>query len=212
MKIFNFIVCIFAAFKFCGIATASMQNMPEPYCSIQILPFDDHGWFVNSSQIDEIMQERNIHNVIEIGAWLGMSTRYIASRLPADGKLYTIDTWAGSTTEDLHKSDMRLPYLYQLFLSNVIHANLTNRIVPIRMHSLEAAQALNIQADMLYLDGSHETEDVYQDIIAWNKHLKPNGLLCGDDWSWGSVRLGVNKAAAELNRNVRFDNNFWFFE
>jgi len=203
-RFFCFLMCI-SGFLF--------SDMPEPYRSINDLPFDEHGWFGNAQQLEGIIAAKSPKTVIEIGSWLGASTRFIASHLPKEGILYAIDTWRGSPTEPWHMQDPRLPYLYQLFLSNVKHANLTDKIIPIRMNSLEAATALNIKADLIYLDASHEKEDVINDIMYWSPHLNPNGTLCGDDyWTFGTVRDAVNHCASILNKKVSVIGNFWFFE
>jgi hypothetical protein len=135
--------------------------IPEPYCSITELPFDNQGWFSNQKQIEACIKKIKPKTVIEVGSWLGLSTRFIAERLPQKSKLYAVDTWRGSPGEELHMQDPRLPHLFQLFLSNVRHARLTDVIVPIRMDSLEASEELNVHADMIYIDASHETESVY---------------------------------------------------
>lgn len=187
-------------------------DIPEPYRSVKDLPFDGHGWFCNEKMLGYILQTKQPKKVIEVGSWLGLSTRFIAERIPRDGILYAIDTWKGSQNETVHLEDPRIHCLYQLFLSNVKHAGLTEKIVPIRMESLEAAEALNVQADLIYIDASHDTESVYKDIIAWSKHIKSDGMICGDDWSWESVRIGVGLAAQQLKRNVRSSENFWWFD
>lgn len=186
-------------------------EMPEPYASIKQLPFDPHGWFINAKPLDAILEQRKPKIVIEIGSWMGCSTRFIADKLPEGGKLYAIDTWAGSPGEEVHMSDPRLPYLYQQFLSNVIHAGLTNVIIPIRMNSVEASKALNIKADLIYLDGAHDTSSVIADILSWYPHLAEDGLLCGDDWGWPSVQAAVIQCSSKLNKKVVAVGNFWFF-
>lgn len=183
-------------------------NAVEPYDSIKLLPFDEHGWFGNSSFIQDIFVENEPIIAIEVGSWLGCSTRFIANLLPETGKLYAVDTWLGSN-EEAHLHDPRLSQLYHIFLSNVKHAGLEEKIIPIRMKSLEAAKALNIKADFIYIDASHETADVYQDILAWNDHLTQNGVICGDDWQWNSVRIAVEQAALKLNKMIFFQDNFW---
>jgi predicted O-methyltransferase YrrM len=77
------------------------------------------------------------------------------------------------------------------------------------MASLEAAQALNVQADLIYIDGAHDTESVYADIIAWYPHLAEGGVLCGDDWTWSTVILAVQMAARDLNLQIIANGNFW---
>jgi len=208
---------IFSIAKKCCIALALVSGaifadeMPEPYCSIKVLPFDGHGWFGNAPQLLNAMEDKQIETVIEVGSWLGSSTRFLADYVAQEGKVYAIDTWRGSD-EDIHKQDPRLAYLYQQFLSNVIHAGLTNVIIPCRMKSLEAASALQVQADLIYLDAAHDMLSVHNDIINWYPHLKPNGIMCGDDWTWPSVQDGVRAAAAKLNLTIAAEENFWRFE
>lgn len=187
-------------------------EMPEPYKSVNDLPFDGHGWFLNENYLAPIIYTNQPKTVIEIGSWLGCSTRFIASHMPEDGVLYAIDTWRGTSNEAVHMQDARLPYLYQLFLSNVKHAGLTHKIIPVRMDSIEASKALNVKADLIYLDGAHDAESVYNDIISWHPHLNENGVICGDDWAWASVQDGVKKAAEKLNKAVVGSDFFWRFQ
>lgn len=183
-------------------------NAIEPYDSIHILPFDGQGWFEIADDMDKCLKKKPM-TVIEVGSWLGYSSRFIAERLPQGGKLYCVDTWLGTTSEDLHQKDPRLPYLYQQFLSNVVHTGFTEIIVPIRMKSLEAAKALNVQADLIFLDGAHDEQSVFDDITAWLPHLKTNGVICGDDWTWPSVQKAVDKAAKKYGFKVYAKGNFW---
>lgn len=191
---------------------AQEDQIPEPYRSIVDLPFDAHGWFGHAELFKNIISNRPIKTVIEVGSWLGASTRFIANNLPKDGVVYAVDTWCGSPDEPEHMRDPRLPYLYQLFLSNVKHAGLTHKIIPVRMASLEAAKALNVQADMIYIDGAHDTVSVLNDILHWYLHLKPDGFMCGDDWLWESVRIAVIQGALHLGKNVQACNNLWWYE
>lgn len=186
-------------------------EIPEPYNSLQDLPFDGHGWFMNATQLESIIRSKSIKIVIEVGSWLGCSTRFIASSIDEGGKVYAVDTWLGSPNEPVHMQDPRLPYLYQQFLSNVKHSGLCHKIIPVRMNSLEASKALNVKADLIYIDAGHDTESVMLDILTWNDHLKENGVMCGDDWGWISVQNGVLKAASKLNKQVAADGNFWWF-
>lgn len=200
------IFTLFSIFFSCAYA-----EIPEPYNSIHTLPFDGHGWFldVNARHLKEFIQQINPKTVVEVGSWLGSSTRFIASNMQEQGILYAVDTWNGSVE---HEGDPRLSSLYQQFLSNVIHTGLTDKIIPVRMTSLEAAKALNIQADLIYLDGAHDTDSVREDILHWHPHLNEGGIFCGDDWGWQSVQVGVIQAAVKLGKGLYFDDNFWWLQ
>lgn len=186
------------------------KTISEPYRSAPDLPFDPHGWFYNHKQLEECLKNKPM-TIIEIGSWLGCSTRFIAQRLPPGGKLYAVDTWKGSLEEESHQNDPRLPLLYPLFLSNVKHAKLTELIIPMRMTSLEAAVKFHLKADLIYIDGAHDTRSVYQDIMAWYPLLAPGGILCGDDITWDTVRSAVELAAIVLEQTVTIQGNFWRF-
>lgn len=194
----------------CSLSTLNSE-MPEPYRSINLLPFDGHGWFASSNAIGlkNFIEEKNPKIAIEVGSWLGSSARFIASNLQEDGILYAVDTWLGSVE---HTNNFRVPTLYQQFLSNVIHKNLTHKIIPVRMTSLEAAEALAVNADLIYVDAAHDTDSVRQDVLAWYKHLNEGGVICGDDWGWASVQIGLIQAAVELNIGLYAFENFWWLE
>ncbi len=187
-------------------------EMPEPYASIHDLPFDGHGWFFNAEPLQKQIEQMHPKVIIEVGSWLGASTRFMAELLDDGGKLYAVDTWLGSSNESVHGQDSRLSFLYQQFLSNVKHAGLTDRIIPVRMDSIEASKALHVEADLIYLDAAHDTESVLADILAWYPHLKSGGMLCGDDWSWASVREAVFRGAEVLGKKIYYFGNFWAYE
>jgi predicted O-methyltransferase YrrM len=191
----------------CLLTRLTEAEIPEPYKSTRDLPFDPHGWFPNARQLAACFQEKPIAVVIEVGAWLGVSTRFLASSVQPGGKVYAVDTW--SPTEEVYMTDPRLPCLYQLFLSNVKHAQLTDTIVPVRMTSLEAAQALNVKADLIYIDAAHDTVSVREDILAWAPHLEEGGILCGDDWPYPPVQAAVKEAAKKLDRSIYSSERFW---
>lgn len=191
-------------------------NMPEPYRSIIPLQEDLHGWFAQGNQIylASFIKHYNPRVVVELGSWLGLSAIFMASHMQDGAILYAIDNWTAATDSAIQNNQSihsKLPTLYQQFLSNVIHHSLTEKIVPIRMDTLEAARSFNIKANLIYVDASHDEESVYQDIMHWWRHLDPiNGIMCGDDYAAESVRKGLTRAAQELNLQFRGEGNFWY--
>lgn len=192
----------------------SQADLPEPYNAVELLPPDPHGWYANAEQMERILNGTGIKTVVEVGSWLGKSTIHIASLLPEDGKVYAVDHWLGSAEHQPGEWAyyQALPYLYQQFLSNVIHAGMSHKIVPIRMDSLSAVheiQRLNVRVDMVYLDAGHDKASVYNDLRAWYPLVKGHGFICGDDWSWKSVREAVRVFAKQKKLKIRAENNFW---
>jgi len=200
-----------------GLVAASpdgMKRLPEPYRSLTLLPFDGHGWIEPPNQrgLAQLLTERDVAVAVELGSWLGRSTRWIAGHLPPDGRLYAVDTWAGSPEmRGARECEDRFPSLYQQFLSNIVHAGLASTVIPVRMTTEEAARALAVCPDLVYVDACHDEAAVYQDIMAWQGKLAPNGVLCGDDWRLEGVQRAVRRAAAALDKTVHCDDNFWWF-
>lgn len=207
------VMCCFSALL--GI---SQENLPPPYNTVNLLPFNPQGWFFNGKQLEAIIKNNPIKVVVEVGSWIGLSTRFIASALPEGGKVYAVDHWLGS---DVQQPGQRmynaalLPVAYEQFLSNVIHAGLTDKIIPIKMPSLEAAGYLSslnetVIPDLIYIDASHDTPSVYADLNAWYPYVQGHGILCGDDWHYfESVRIAVQQFAKEKELRIEAFGNFW---
>lgn len=209
-----FIVCIAAA-NAAEVNDVLPDPYPEVYERVTLMPFNNHGWYPHAQRFDHLIREHGIKNVIEVGSWLGCSTRHLASLIPADGKVLAVDHWEGSV-EHL-QMDVRdwLPTLYEQFLSNVIHAGLQDKIIPVRLASLEAAQKLQtipLKIDLVYIDGAHDYQSVYNDIVAWYPFIADDGIMTGDDWHYGDVKMAVDRFARENNLTVIGDNNFWMYQ
>jgi len=181
-------------------------SIPPPYEGIEVMPFNGAGFYSNSGAIESLFQVVKPKTVVEVGCWLGQSTMHIATLLPKGGKLYAVDHWLGSLEHQPGQSFWNpvLPTLYQQFLSNVIHAGLTDTIIPVRMSSLEASEFLKgLRPDLVYIDGSHDFESVYADLKAWYPFVAGHGVLCGDDWGYPDICNAVNKFAEENGLEVK---------
>lgn len=187
-------------------------NLPPPY-NIELLPYNAHGFYQNAVPMEEIINKYHVKTVIEVGSWLGTSTRHIAILLPADGKVYAVDHWKGSPEHQPGQTYWipQLDVLYEQFLSNVIHAGLHEKIVPIRMDSLQASRELvtKVQPDLIYIDASHEYEAVLADLRAWYPYVRKRGILCGDDWGWAGVIQAVTQFAKENRLKIETSGAFW---
>lgn len=203
---------LFFMYSIMSLSILLAASTPEPYCSLNVLPYNAHSFYSNAREIESLIAHKNnIKIVVEVGSWLGASTVHIASLLPEDGKLYAVDHWLGSAEHQPGQKEWipAMSYLYQQFLSNVVHKGLTNIIVPVRMSSLEASRTLKVKADLIYLDASHDTEAVHADLKAWFPLIKGHGVICGDDWTWPTVVVAVKRFAQENNLRIEAGGNFW---
>ena len=106
---------------------------------------------------------------------------------------------------DLSFFDGRLG-LYSKFLSNVIHAEVADYVVPIPIDSLNAAEilkTLRVKPQLIHLDGGHDYESVMADLRVWWPILAPGGIFIGDDYfadgMWPTVRKAFDDFFGPLN-------------
>ncbi len=192
--------------------------LPEPYNSVELLPFEPHGWYRWASIIEDWFKILKPKVVIEVGCWFGKSTRHMASLLEPGGVVYAVDHWLGSPEHQPGEIfwTPKLACLYEQFLSNVIHARLTDKIIPVRMASLEGSKYLaHIRPDFIYIDANHSYEAVYADIAAWFPLVKGHGVICGDDYLDGeglTIKRAVDQFAADNQLTVHNLGSFWYYE
>ena len=171
-------------------------------------PLDLQGWRSVHPFLDEAVQAFRPGVVVEIGAWKGASTLHLARTLAAhgvDGTVIAVDTWLGAVD---HWADPTLfaelatehgyPSLYRTFLANVLREGLADRVLPLPLDSVNAAELMRLRgvsADVIHLDAGHEEASVAADLRAWWPVLRPGGLLIADDYdSLGGRFPGVTRA------------------
>jgi predicted O-methyltransferase YrrM len=181
-------------------------ELPYPYNTLrEVLPFNPHTLYRNDVMIMHLVKEYDVSVIVELGSWLGASTRHFAMVLPPEGMVYAVDHWLGSAEHQIRDYKPLLSVLYQQFLSNTIHAGLTDKIIPIKMPTTEAAlwfKTLRIRPDLIYVDASHDEENVYRDLSDWYPLIKGHGVICGDDWDWKGVEKAVTRFAKQNNLQI----------
>jgi hypothetical protein len=209
---------------------SAMLHPTSPYQDFDAsaYPYDPQGWNGDSPLFARLVEELNPGLVIEVGSWKGMSAINLASKLAAqrgDAQLLCVDTWLGSFDWWLQPSlppltDMGLvngyPRLYYQFLANIVHAGLQDIVVPFPATSTIAARVLlarGIQADLVYIDASHEENDVYMDMAYYWHLLRPGGVMFGDDYR-AEYYPGVVRAVADFTaqhgvQHEVVDGQFW---
>lgn len=174
--------------------------------------YDPAGWGGTSEAFAEVISKHKPKFIVEVGSWKGSSAITMANILAAQGggKILCIDTWLGAIEFWENQDDPErfqslkckngFPQVYFSFLANICHAGHQNTIIPFPIHSSSGALWLmrqGLEPDMVYIDASHEEDDVYQDLMDFYHLLKRGGILLGDDWNWPGVRSAVEKFAGE---------------
>jgi hypothetical protein len=150
------------------------------------VPANPDGWFCGENRA--VLQRRiaDAYTVLEIGAWLGLSTRFLVDNSP--GTVITIDHWKGSSE---HKNMPELATLWETFCKNCWKYR--GRLIPAKTSSIDGMReihSLGISPDVIYIDASHEAELVAAD-LRLAIELWPKAHIVGDDWNWTTVKAGV---------------------
>jgi predicted O-methyltransferase YrrM len=158
-------------------------------------PEDPHVWDSRHEWFHKMIDELRPRIIIEVGSFKGGSAIHMATRLKElglDAAIVCVDTWLADKwlwldpywKPHLHFAHGRPDY-YNVFMRNVIEAGLTEYIVPLPMPSQAAARMLfqlDVSAQMVYIDGSHERRDVYLDLQNYYDNLlDKGGVMLMDD-------------------------------
>lgn len=161
-----------------------------------VAAMESHGWLSDSTRelLASVLGDETTL-IVELGSWLGLSTRFIADCAP-NATVIAVDHWLGSAEHrDRPELAALLPMLYQTFLRNCW--DYRGRVIPCRMDVCVALEELanrGLTPDVVYLDAAHDFETVLEHVQTVRK-LFPAAVLIGDDWDWQSVRLAATRAA-----------------
>jgi hypothetical protein len=192
----------------------------SPYAGfdVSLVPSRIIRWTKPGPVIDLVRQLRPAV-YIEVGVWMGATVIEVAKEMEALGLtnsyVIAVDTWLGAlefmcsrrmgsidSSRNLHPR-FGYPSVFYRFLSNVVAASVARRVVPVTQTSVLAAKyfvARSIRADLIYIDGSHEYDDVMADLLLyWNvlNSTNPEATLVGDDLGWTGVRRAVDAFVAQ---------------
>ena len=155
---------------------------------------------------------------VEIGSWKGRSSSFMAVEIIKSGKKIKfdcIDPWMGDldTLGDVYDpfvpKNTNPDWLYTEFINNV--EPVSGSINPIRLKSTEAVEMYEDRSlDFVFIDGSHEYEDVKEDLSVWYTKVKRGGTIAGHDYA---TYPGVKKAVDEFFNpgEIKIVKSYWIF-
>jgi len=139
-------------------------------------------WFLNNFEIFNHFLPKNKNekfNYLEIGCFEGLSSFYVLSQFKFVNA-YFLDIWdepnknSKSLTDDFNQVE-------KLFDENLSKFNFT-KIKDDSVISMRKLLRKNMNFDFIYIDGSHNGEDILSDAIEAFKILKKSGLIFFDDF------------------------------
>ena len=153
------------------------------------------GWFHHGDQILALLEQQRPIVCVELGTFQGASAIPVARSIHRWGGVLTcVDTWSA----DLFRAGATSPWILVTCARNVVAAGVTNiRLMPTT--TLEAARTWTEPIDYLYIDADHSYEAVLADLSAWVPHVRPGGVIAGDDYDNRSFP-GVKAAWDDFER------------
>tara|TARA_Y100000004_G_scaffold166817_1_gene198863 strand:+ start:318 stop:890 length:573 start_codon:yes stop_codon:yes gene_type:complete len=165
------------------------------------------GWFdfeeVYERMVDTFVDKARF---VEVGSWKGKSAAFLAEKIITSEKnikVDCVDTWEGSAEHTNPNSAwyeeqiVNNPnYLYFEFIKNT--RPVEDVITPIKASSKEAAEIYEDRSlDFVFLDASHDYENVLIDLTIWYPKIKKGGYIGGHDYG-GENFAGVDEAVNEF--------------
>jgi SAM-dependent methyltransferase len=206
----------------------------DPYDGLMLDSYtpDLQGWGSTHPVFRYLIEDIRPRLILEVGTWKGASALHMAqiqrSLNIEDAEICCVDTWLGAlefwlgSHRDLERyQSLKLqngfPSVYYTFLRNVLFKGADRLITPFPTTSAIAARFFayhGIKFDLIYIDGSHDYEDVRDDLSVYWSLTAPNGALLGDDYGnkdWPGVERAVDEFAIALGKRPEFITEKWFF-
>ena len=160
------------------------------------------AWFDFQDLYREMVnQAKDGAHFVEVGAWLGKSTAFMAVEIANSKKNITfdvVDTFRGDgTMEQIPTIIKHHGSVYHQFLKNLVPA----RAYIAQVHVMDSGRAAALYDDesleFVFVDGDHKYIKVLDDNEKWLPKVKKGGIFAGHD-----IQLaGVSRAVHEILGN-----------
>ncbi len=111
-----------------------------------------------------LIKMNHIKNIVEIGTMVGYSSAWMASAIPEDGLIHTIEKSAENAA---------------IARNNFKNAGLENKITLLEGDAIDILKGLNMEYDMVFIDAN---KSAYCHYLDWaEEHVKKGGLIVADN-------------------------------
>lgn len=159
------------------------------------------GWMGKQGRRWLFRQAAGAARIIEVGAWLGRSTKVLAKATP--GTVWAVDHWKGTPADPdqhaLYAETLATRNPAEEFRRNLRKEIAAMKVIPVQLPSVEAAEVIRDRwgsaFDFVFIDADHSYEGCRADIAAYLPLLRPGGLIAGHDYSdrWPGVKQAVDE-------------------
>lgn len=146
--------------------------------------------------------------MVEVGSLFGLSSWAWAKSVPQSAEVYCIDPWKGNNGVRNLEAQYQVTYGLEQFKAYT--ADCPN-IIPSPGYSPADFQDWDRKIDLYYEDAVHTDPIFSQNLEHWCGHLKPGGIVCGDDYRprFQDIINGVAKLAKKMDRELITVDFFW---
>jgi len=115
-------------------------------------------------------------NIVEIGSYKGRSTTCLAFGCRGTKKrVFAVDSFDGEVWESEYRT------VFEDFKQNIDRCGLSVYVEPVKGLSTQVAKHWDKPIHFLFIDGSHQYEDVMADFAGFFPHVVPDGLVAFHD-------------------------------
>jgi len=186
------------------------------------------GWLHrgNERTLLRLVNERKPKVIVELGAWLGLTTSVLAEEAQ-EATIFAVDRWDSKFLLDAQLPQYETAIaalellrsgvsLFDHFLSNLwAHRSRVFAVRADTRKGLCTLHRLGVAPDLIYIDADHREAAVRSDLESCHA-LFPNALLAGDDWQWREVRAAVRAFVSEKSPAFKLHcharENWWWLE
>ena len=148
--------------------------------------------------------------IVEVGPLYGSSTWTLAQSAHPSVTVYSIDTWerAPWIIKNVEEKLGAPAFSIDAFKSNVDDCP---NVVPIQGFSPDVVSDWDKPIDLYFDDAAHRNPDFANNLNFFNQHVKPDGVLCGDDYALGSPDIvrEVDALGAQWNARPEVAGRVW---
>jgi hypothetical protein len=182
------------------------------YQNIEQMAAQDYsiGLMAHYKPLAELVHDRDYRTIIEVGTAYGGNAFHLLLMNIRIASLICIDPYQYYPAMPGFVCQEEYNTLFQFAKDRL---SPWPKVEILRLASKEAFPILN-PVDLIFLDGSHEYEDVKWECENYSKLVKPGGVLSGHDYN---IFEGVNKAVDEFAGKVgkevkQLNGNIWYME
>lgn len=169
------------------------------------------GWLVPGQEywlFATALALRDGARIVEVGSFKGRSTVSLGHACVGTRKhVFAIDRWQGlyedfASQPEYH--DLLRDGFFDIWSENIARNGLRDYVTPLVGNSTDVARSWRAPIDMLFVDGSHQYDDVVADFESFYPYVVPGGILAFHDvtpeWE-GSYRAWHQHIAPRLSRH-----------